>query len=600
MNLSSFILIFTMTITFCPLDRAQLLLSLKNSSSIFMANNNRLSTVDSITNDLRIHRQHYSDRRYKLSSKQQQQQKRNSTNTVAMKLSHRIKQSKSMISSSSSSLPTPGKWEPIWNELFPRPKSISSVRFYLYSRLNPDNGHELCIDDHESIKQSNYNPNKRTIFLINGWQDNRLFARWVRDAIRLLLLRDDQNVIFVGWRSLNELFVAAMIIQSYSLYLARFINFLKSKYHLNGEQIHCIGHSLGGFMCGFAGNITFIGRITVMDAGPRPYFQRKPSHQRLNRFQAGFMDVIHSDFHPIFSLGLTIPYGDIDFFPNSGTPQPGCWQDKLYKPMKELTDSNGDGPLTSLFQFPRYLLFCSHYRSHEWFFESIWNQQCQFIGVLCPNYQMFINGECGCEDLWIDGHGETTCALMGYDAEYAILKQGLTKFSPQGKWYLKTSDFIDQTKHHCQYQYQLIVKLGQFIPHNNIGNDNDSTTTTTTTTVVVTIVTKSNDDNKMSNNQIILNEKLYPRHYPQLRPNHRLSKLIIRPHSLPLKRIEYILVSLQSSSNEIILQSNLFITISWIKLAPIHVVQNEPLFFCHLDHYIWPGKSNMMKPCSTH
>lgn len=132
-----------------------------------------------------------------------------------------------MISSSSSSLPTPGKWEPIWNELFPRPKSISSVRFYLYSRLNPDNGHELCIDDHESIKQSNYNPNKRTIFLINGWQDNRLFARWVRDAIRLLLLRDDQNVIFVGWRSLNELFVAAMIIQSYSLYLARFINFLK-------------------------------------------------------------------------------------------------------------------------------------------------------------------------------------------------------------------------------------------------------------------------------------------------------------------------------------------------------------------------------------
>ncbi|KAH9510501.1 hypothetical protein DERF_009022 [Dermatophagoides farinae] len=195
MNLSSsFILIFTMTITFCPLDRAQLLLSLKNSSSsILMANNNRLSTVDSITNDLRIHRQHYSDRRYRLSSNRQ---KRNSTNTVAMKLSHRIK----------------------------------------------------C-----------------------------------KNAIRLLLLRDDQNVIFVGWRSLNELFVAAMIIQSYSLYLARFINFLKSKYHLNGEQIHCIGHSLGGFMCGFAGDITFIGRVTVMDAGPRPYFQQKPPQQRLNR-----------------------------------------------------------------------------------------------------------------------------------------------------------------------------------------------------------------------------------------------------------------------------------------------------------------------------
>ena len=125
------------------------------------------------------------------------------------------------------SLPTPGKWEPIWNELFPRSKSISSVRFYLYSRLNPDIGQELCINDQSSIHQSNYNPNKRTVFLINGWQDNRLFAKWVRDAIHLLLIRDDQNVIFVGWRSINELFVAAMIIQSYSLYLSRFINFLK-------------------------------------------------------------------------------------------------------------------------------------------------------------------------------------------------------------------------------------------------------------------------------------------------------------------------------------------------------------------------------------
>ena len=359
---------------------------------------------------------------------------------------------------------------------------------------------------------------------------------------------------------------------------------------MNGEQIHCIGHSLGGFMCGFAGDLTYIGRVTVMDAGPRPYFQRRPPQQRLNRFQAGFMDVIHSDFHPTFSLGLTIPYGDIDFFPNSGTVQPGCWQDKFSKPLEELT--NGDGPLTSLLQFPRYLLFCSHYRSHEWFFESLWNQQCQFIGVLCPNYQMFINGECGCEDLLVNGHGETTCALMGYDAEYAILKQGLTKFSPQGKWYLKTSDFYSQTKRHCQYQYQLIVKLGQFIPH-NIGN----------VTVSVTIVTKNDQNNKLSN-QIILNEKLYPKHYPQLRPNHRLSKLILQPNSLSFKRIAYILVTLQPSlndNNEIIRlkSTELFITISWIKLAPIHVVHNEPLFFCHIDHYVWPGKSNMMKRCIT-
>lgn len=94
-------------------------------------------------------------------------------------------------------------------------------------------------------------------------------------------------------------------------------------------------------------------------------------------------------------------------------------------------------------------MFCSHYRAHEWFFESVWNEQCQFVGVLCPNFAMFRRGECSCEDIRSSGHGQTTCALMGYDAEYAVLKQGLTKYSPQGKWYLKASDFKPQSGYHC-------------------------------------------------------------------------------------------------------------------------------------------------------
>jgi len=94
-------------------------------------------------------------------------------------------------------------------------------------------------------------------------------------------------------------------------------------------------------------------------------------------------------------------------------------------------------------------MFCSHYRAHEWFFESIWNEDCQFVGVLCPSYQMFRNGECSCEDLWSSGHAQSTCAVMGYDSDYAVRKQGLTKYSPQGKWYIKTSDFVPQTNQHC-------------------------------------------------------------------------------------------------------------------------------------------------------
>lgn len=29
-----------------------------------------------------------------------------------------------------------------------------------------------------------------------------------------------------------------------------------------GDLMHCIGHSLGAFLCGFAGDYTYIGRVT--------------------------------------------------------------------------------------------------------------------------------------------------------------------------------------------------------------------------------------------------------------------------------------------------------------------------------------------------
>lgn len=171
-----------------------------------------------------------------------------------------------------------------------------------------------------------------------------------------------------------------------------------------------------------------------------------PIHRRINRFQAGFVDVIHSDFNPKFSLGLTIPIGDVDFYPNAGTMQTGCMRDKWYQAYKEIQD---EGLVVGSFQSVRYMFFCSHYRAHEWFFESIWNKQCQFVGVLCPSYQMFNDGECSCEEVWLEGHAASTCAFMGYDADYAARRQVVTKYSPQAKWHIRTSDFLASSKRHC-------------------------------------------------------------------------------------------------------------------------------------------------------
>lgn len=164
-----------------------------------------------------------------------------------------------------------------------------------------------------------------------------------------------------------------------------------------------------------------------------------PELERVNRWQAGFVDVIHSDFNPLLSWALTIPVGDVDFFPNL-SPQPGCMKDKFIQGYKELRD---EGLVVGIYQWVRYMFFCSHYRSHEWFFESVWNKKCTFVGVRCPSYQMFMSGECGCDS------SPYACAVMGYEADSPI-NRAIFKRAEPGKWFIKTSDFVRETGTHCR------------------------------------------------------------------------------------------------------------------------------------------------------
>jgi hypothetical protein len=63
--------------------------------------------------------------------------------------------------------------------------------------------------------------------VISGWLDNRYFAKWVRSGVNSLLTHGDYNVIYVAWKSIQELFVAAFIIKLFSEDLTHFIVFLK-------------------------------------------------------------------------------------------------------------------------------------------------------------------------------------------------------------------------------------------------------------------------------------------------------------------------------------------------------------------------------------
>ena len=57
-----------------------------------------------------------------------------------------------------------------------------------------------------------------------------------------------------------------------------------------------------------------------------PYFEFKHPDARLDKTDADFVDVIHSDTKTLIikGFGSIQPMGDVDFYPNGGYRQPGC------------------------------------------------------------------------------------------------------------------------------------------------------------------------------------------------------------------------------------------------------------------------------------
>lgn len=95
------------------------------------------------------------------------------------------------------------------------------------------------------------------------------------------------------------------------------------------SKIHMIGHSLGAHICGEAAFYYFedtdqkVGRITGLDpAGPCfPYLHNAPSKKRLDKTDAVFVDVWHTN---VVDFGVPRPSGHVDFWFNGGKVQPFC------------------------------------------------------------------------------------------------------------------------------------------------------------------------------------------------------------------------------------------------------------------------------------
>ena len=208
------------------------------------------------------------------------------------------------------------------------PEEIGTV-FYLYTRSNNEQAQMLDYLNVTSITSSNFNVSNPTKIIIHGFGSS-CTKIWPREMRLSFLQVEDVNVICVDWAAgaVDPNYVrAAVNTRLVGKQVAAMINSLSSESGMSiNNNTHLVGFSLGAHVSGFVGKeLRNLSRITGLDpAGP--LFEGYSANVRLDKTDADYVDVIHSngDSLIIGGLGAWEPIGHVDFYPNGGKAQRGC------------------------------------------------------------------------------------------------------------------------------------------------------------------------------------------------------------------------------------------------------------------------------------
>lgn len=279
------------------------------------------------------------------------------------------------------------------------------IVYTMYTRSNRVVGQRV---DQNTIP-SVFNPARRTVFMAHGWNSDGTSA-WLHNMKDAFLDREDINAVIVDWGGGAQVLdypQAASNTRTVGANTALVFQNLLTRSGSSSSRMWCVGHSLGSHMCGHTGmkmpSNQKLGRVTGMDpAGP--WFEGNPDKTvGLNPTSAAFVDVIHTDAE----LGTERDLGHIDFYPDGGTSQPGCFK----KANRDYTKLRSD----EIDQFDN----CSHGRAHAYMIESI-KQDCFRSNQQCSNYNNLPGSCTGCT-----GCGAFPCAFMGYAADSSCKLSGL-------------------------------------------------------------------------------------------------------------------------------------------------------------------------------
>lgn len=241
------------------------------------------------------------------------------------------------------------------------------IKLYLYTKENPTNPEFLNQSSVEELKKSKFNATLPTRIIIHGFMSNyndgpNTFLR------KAYMEKGDFNVISVDWSPRADALLynkVAAKVEDVGRELAAFLDLAKEHIGLSFETLEVVGHSLGAHCAGFAGKNVKNGRIHTIrgldPASPLFYFDKPKG--RLASTDAIYVESIHTNAG---HLGFKEPIGQVAFYPNGGSSQPGCGLDIGY--------------------------ICSHGRSFEYLAEAITGGH--FQSISCNSFKDALDRKC--------------------------------------------------------------------------------------------------------------------------------------------------------------------------------------------------------------
>ncbi|KAJ7423027.1 Endothelial lipase [Pitangus sulphuratus] len=313
------------------------------------------------------------------------------------------------------------------------PAPETRVRFGVRSSPDADeDGCAIAVGQHQWLEDCKFNVTAKTFFIIHGWTMSGMFETWLDSLVSALQEREkDANVVVVDWLSLaHRLYTDAVNnTQVVGKTIAKLLDWLQENPLFQLENVHLIGYSLGAHVAGFAG---------LDPAGPM--FEGVDPSRRLSPDDANFVDVLHTYTRETLgvSIGIQMPVGHIDIYPNGGDFQPGCG-------LSDVLGAIAYGTIGEVVK-------CEHERSVHLFVDSLVNQDKQSFAFQCTDSNRFKKGIClSCR--------KNRCNGIGYNARRIRHKRNT-------KMYLKTRADMPFKVYHYQMKMHVFSykSLGEVDP----------------------------------------------------------------------------------------------------------------------------------------